>query len=182
MKIDVPDFIEKMIDEQAKAEQITASELIIKSITKYCAKHNPRLFIKSMKLSDVLQNNDISIDGLLFKQTCFACPEQYDVYQGDKKVAYVHLRHGHLSLSNADISEDWFNVEADNNSILKSYYLVGDDWFDDDNERVFYLTLFAKIIHKKLNNSNWQVNDDTQFLAKFMQNWQENHFLNMGID
>lgn len=33
----------------------------------------------------------------------------------------------------------------------------------------FYLTIIAKVIHKKLNNPNWQV-------------WQENHFLNIGIN
>lgn len=27
-------------------------------------------------------------------QTCGACPEQYDVYQGDLLVGYMRLRHG----------------------------------------------------------------------------------------
>ena len=37
------------------------------------------------------------IEGLEFKKTCLACPEQYDVFKGDKLVGYVRLRHGGLS-------------------------------------------------------------------------------------
>lgn len=31
--------------------------------------------------------------------TCSACPEQYDVFDGDKTVGYLRLRHGHFSAS-----------------------------------------------------------------------------------
>jgi hypothetical protein len=27
-------------------------------------------------------------------RTCFACPEQYDAFDGEKKVGYLRLRHG----------------------------------------------------------------------------------------
>lgn len=173
MIIDIPDNIEKMINEQAKAEQITASELIIKLISRHCSKNNPKILVKCSKISglEVLQS-DIIIDGLCFKQTCFACPEQYDVYQDDKQVGYVRLRHGYLSLSNTDISEDWFELGTGDKNFPKPYRLIGDDRFDDDNERLFYLTLFAKIIHKKSKEPTWQANDDTQFLADFIKNWQ----------
>ena len=30
------------------------------------------------------------------EMTCFACPEQYDVYLEDEKVGYLRLRHGHF--------------------------------------------------------------------------------------
>jgi len=29
-------------------------------------------------------------------QTCGACPEQYDVYLGGEKIAYLRLRHGYF--------------------------------------------------------------------------------------
>jgi hypothetical protein len=29
-------------------------------------------------------------------QTCDACPEQYDVFEGDELVGYLRLRHGHF--------------------------------------------------------------------------------------
>lgn len=38
---------------------------------------------------------------LHFEQTCFACPEQYDVYYGSRKVGYVRLRHGLFTVSDA---------------------------------------------------------------------------------
>ncbi len=40
---------------------------------------------------------DIKIKGLRFERTCIACPDQYDVYDGDKQVGYVSLRHGSLT-------------------------------------------------------------------------------------
>ena len=39
-----------------------------------------------------------TIKNLKFVKTCDACPEQYDVYQGDKKVAYIRLRWVHYVL------------------------------------------------------------------------------------
>lgn len=39
-----------------------------------------------------------------FDQTCFACPEQYDIIDTDanKRIGYMRLRHGALSISRAD--------------------------------------------------------------------------------
>ena len=36
------------------------------------------------------------------KQTCGACPEQYDVYDGEKQVAYFRLRHGNFRVDVPD--------------------------------------------------------------------------------
>ena len=36
------------------------------------------------------------INGLIVIQTCGACPEQYDVFLGDKQIGYVRLRGGAL--------------------------------------------------------------------------------------
>lgn len=35
-----------------------------------------------------------TIDGLELRCTCGACPEQYEVFDGDNQVAYFRLRHG----------------------------------------------------------------------------------------
>lgn len=40
---------------------------------------------------------------LFFKQTCFMCPEQYDVYRGEEQVAYVRLRWGYLTVEVPDV-------------------------------------------------------------------------------
>lgn len=34
---------------------------------------------------------------MIFQQTCFACPEQYDVFSGGDQVGYIRLRWGKLS-------------------------------------------------------------------------------------
>lgn len=36
-------------------------------------------------------------------QTCGACPEQYDVFDGDEQVGYLRLRHGHFTASYPDV-------------------------------------------------------------------------------
>lgn len=105
---------------------------------------------------------DQVIQDLTFKLTCSACPEQYDVFDKDnEQVAYVRLRHGSLSLSNADISEDWWETDTNDTNFPKDKRLRGDAMFDDDDERTFFLNFIAKIIHRKLQNPSWEV-------------WQEN--------
>jgi len=39
---------------------------------------------------------DYSYYGLTLKRTCFACPEQYDVYYEDTLCGYMRLRHGYF--------------------------------------------------------------------------------------
>jgi hypothetical protein len=39
---------------------------------------------------------DQKIDGYVLTRTCFACPEQYDVYKDNQCVGYLRLRHGHF--------------------------------------------------------------------------------------
>jgi hypothetical protein len=39
----------------------------------------------------------IQIGKYTLEQTCFMCPEQYNVYLNDEKVAYLRLRHGHFT-------------------------------------------------------------------------------------
>ena len=38
----------------------------------------------------------MTINGLQLILTCSACPEQYDVFQNEKQVGYLRLRHGHF--------------------------------------------------------------------------------------
>jgi hypothetical protein len=60
------------------------------------------------------------------KQTCSACPEQYNVYHGDEYVGYMRLRHGS------------FRVEDSSGNILYTANPNGDGIFNFD-ERDFYL-------------------------------------------
>ena len=86
------------------------------------------------------------IEGLEFKCTCHGCPEQYDVFDGDKQVGYVRLRHGGLRC-------DYPNCEDGETIFSESF---DDGWkgnFDDDNERNKYLILIAKAIKEKMKNA-----------------------------
>lgn len=111
---------------------------------------------------------DYTIDGLFFKLTCHACPEQYEVFYGDKEVAYVRLRRGELKVTSPDNCEIWWNTHNNDCHFPLDKQLKGDGVFDDENERVFYLNIIAKVIHQKLHNPNWQF-------------WQENAFLQSNM-
>lgn len=82
------------------------------------------------------------IKGLDFKQTCGACPEQYDVFKDGKQVGYVRLRWGGLSCRYPDYEGDEIYSES-----------FQDAWkgcFDDDNERNKYLLIIANELNNYL--------------------------------
>lgn len=85
------------------------------------------------------------IEGLDFKKTCDACPEQYDVFKGDKLVGYVRLRWGVLSCRYPDYEGDEIYSES-----------FDDGWqgeFEDDNERNKYLIIIAKELNNYMENN-----------------------------
>jgi len=41
----------------------------------------------------------LEIDGVRLVLTCGACPEQYDAFVGEERVAYLRLRHGYFYAS-----------------------------------------------------------------------------------
>lgn len=66
--------------------------------------------------------------GLNLVLTCTACPEQYDVFSGDKLVGYLRLRHGYFS---ADVPD------AGGRTVYEAEP-KGDGLFEQD-EREYYL-------------------------------------------
>jgi hypothetical protein len=46
---------------------------------------------------------DFVINGLEFRLTCYACPEQYDVYSLGKQIGYCRLRHGRFTVTYPDV-------------------------------------------------------------------------------
>lgn len=80
-----------------------------------------------------------TIRGLTFVQTCGACPEQYDIYDGETPVGYLRLRGGHLYVECPD---------AGGQRVLERKYqdgLCGCLEFDD---REKYLSLAAAAVAK----------------------------------
>jgi len=63
-------------------------------------------------------------------KTCDAWPEQYDVYEGDRQVGYLRLRHGSFTVECPDCGgEEVYHA-----------YTHGDGLFDPD-EREFHLNM-----------------------------------------
>lgn len=88
----------------------------------------------------------IVIKNLLFKETCSACPEQYDVFYNDRMVGYVRLRWGHLTAE----------YPACDGETIFEYTFENDDLkgcFDSNEERMIYLNMIANaliiVINKK---------------------------------
>lgn len=80
------------------------------------------------------------INGLEFRQTCSACPEQYDVYRGDVQVGYVRLRHGSLR---ADVPR------CGGQTVYSTIDVDGDGCFNSYDEMLRHLTAIAEIINEE---------------------------------
>lgn len=81
-----------------------------------------------------------SLNGFRLVQTCWACPEQYDVFKNDKQVGYLRLRHGSFTVEVPDCGGKLV-LEADTR---------GDGAFDSDEERKMFLVAAIKAIQKEL--------------------------------
>lgn len=83
-----------------------------------------------------------TIKGLDFVQTCFACPEQYDVFSNGEQVCYVRLRWGSLYAECPDVGGTTV-YEAD----------IGDGTagiFESEDQRQYHLMQIAKAVKKWL--------------------------------
>ena len=80
------------------------------------------------------------INGYRLDRTCFAFPEQYDVYIGDEQVGYLRLRHGEFYADYPECGGETVYTASPN----------GDGIFDLD-ERMQYLTAAIDAIDKRHN-------------------------------
>lgn len=78
-------------------------------------------------------------------QTCWACPEQYDVFLGEKQVGYLRLRYGMFRCEYPDVGGE----------IIYTNTECGDGTFDDDETRERCLEAAVAAIAKKLNISDY---------------------------
>jgi len=84
------------------------------------------------------------IHGYVLKRTCYACPEQYDVYAGDEIVAYFRLRHGTFRVDVPDYSgETIYTAEPNGDGVFMDY------------ERVEYLTKAILAVQEYYLNMKW---------------------------
>lgn len=79
----------------------------------------------------------IEPDAIELRQTCEACPEQYDAYLGDNCIGYLRLRHG------------CFRVDCGDETVFLAYP-SGDGQFED-GERASYLRKSQIAIAAKMN-------------------------------
>jgi hypothetical protein len=77
--------------------------------------------------------------GCRLKQTCGACPEQYDVFLEGQQIGYLRLRHGHFRVYYPDYMSDEIVYQASPD---------GDGVFEY-NERSFYLTNAVEALLKR---------------------------------
>lgn len=67
-------------------------------------------------------------------RTCASCPEQYDAYLGEEKIAYLRLRHG------------FFRVECRGRTVYSTDAFEGDGSFAHDHERRKHLNTACREI------------------------------------
>lgn len=92
---------------------------------------------------------DVEIDGLKLVCTCGACPEQYDVFDGEQQVGYLRLRHG------------WFRADCPDvgGKTVHEAYPRGDGIFNDD-EREAHLVEAVKKIREWMNRNKGENRDN----------------------
>lgn len=78
------------------------------------------------------------LDKVELVQTCYACPEQYDVFLEGKQIGYLRLRHGYFR---ADYPDHTGETVYDANPI-------GDGIFEE-SEREGYLNMAKRALIKK---------------------------------
>jgi len=62
---------------------------------------------------------NFEIDGLKLVCTCGACPEQYDVFDGERQVGYLRLRHGHFRADCPDAGgETVYEAETEGDGVF----------------------------------------------------------------
>lgn len=72
-------------------------------------------------------------------ETCFACPQQFDAYLGDKQVGYLRLRHGTFRVDYPDCGgETIYTAYPDGDGIFMDY------------EQEFYLNKALEAIKLKI--------------------------------
>lgn len=86
-----------------------------------------------------------------FIKTCGFAPEQYDVFDNGKKIAYIRLRWGFLEATMPDFDgETIYEHQFENN-------WMGD--FENDSERKKYLKLIEQKISEHLNKEKVKEED-----------------------
>lgn len=84
---------------------------------------------------------------LMFKLTCIACPEQYDVLSGSDVVGYVRLRHGYFRCNRVEGG----SIQRDKDVLAMDLPDEdGDGEFADQETRDFYLDLCARALNRNL--------------------------------
>lgn len=82
----------------------------------------------------------MEIQGLKFRNTCGACPEQYDVFLGEEEVGYARLRWGVL------------RGDCRGTTVYTKNMADGSDGiFNSDESRMKHLNEIATAIHEALN-------------------------------
>lgn len=80
------------------------------------------------------------------KQTCGACPEQYDVYRGKELVGYIRLHNGYFSVRYPNAGGILLMDFTFRNDSLKGY-------FETDKEREYFLNWALDVIWS--HECNW---------------------------
>lgn len=81
-------------------------------------------------------------DKIKLKQTCFACPEQYDAFYEDERIGYLRLRNGFFYVD---------YIEDDSHTRIYERNTKGDGMFETE-EREFYLNKAKVLLFKQLIN------------------------------
>lgn len=113
---------------------------------------------------DEFELPDCSYYGLTLKNTCYACPEQYDVFYEGTLCGYMRLRHGWFRTEYYKTPEDCENYCG---VVVYECYPKGDGIFMND-EREEHLKKGAKEIVKRMRDGemNSELKEQLEEISK----------------
>jgi hypothetical protein len=91
------------------------------------------------------------------EMTCYACPEQYKLFDGPIYVGYLRLRHGNFTAT-----------YVPDDSVVYSADTIGDGSFDG-GERDFHLANALEAIQAKIVDENRAEQTNAQRLIELLQ-------------
>jgi hypothetical protein len=90
------------------------------------------------EITEVVDNHT-SIMGCDLLLTCYACPEQYDVFLEGTQIGYLRLRHGSFAVSYPDVG----------GTLVYQAYTKGDGMFYEEEREHYLIHAVEALIHYK---------------------------------
>lgn len=167
---DAQQFCEEQADCASEIDA-TYSEKMAKELADRIDQAIALLNAEPVAVAEPAREHETMIGKYRLVLTCGGCPEQYDVLYGEKKVAYLRLRHGHFRAEIPDCG----------GKQVYSAWPVGDGIFEDDERERFLTEAINAVNAELLNAEGGKVSEFVEEIQIARPNHAVDGFKNISI-